>query len=53
LPVVIDRPQSSVSATITELAAMLAGIEFKSSDNGYGQGNGGAASGLLTRLFNR
>ncbi len=53
LPVVIDRPQSSVSTTITELAAMLAGIEFKSSDNGYGQGNGGAASGLLTRLFNR
>ncbi len=53
LPVVIDRPQSSVSANITELAAMLAGIEFKHGENGYGQGNGGAASGLLTRLFNR
>ncbi len=53
VPVVIDRPHSSVSTTITELAAMLAGIEFKHGDNGYGQGNGGAASGLLTRLFGR
>jgi pilus assembly protein CpaE len=52
-PVVIDRPLSSVSTTITELAAMLAGVDFKYGDNGYGHSNGGAASGLLTRLFKR
>ncbi len=50
-PVVTDRPLSKVSQTITELAAMLAGVEAGYSDNHHS--NGGASSGLLTRLFKR
>jgi pilus assembly protein CpaE len=50
-PVVTDRPLSRVSETITELAAMLAGVEAEYSDNHHS--NGGASSGLLTRLFKR
>ncbi len=51
-PVVTDRPLSKVSQTIMELAAMLAGVEARYSDNGHSD-NGGASSGLLTRLFKR
>lgn len=50
-PVVTDRPLSKVSQTITELAAMLAGVEAGYSDNHHS--NGGTSSGLLTRLFKR
>jgi pilus assembly protein CpaE len=50
-PVVTDRPLSKVSQTITELAAMLAGVEAGYSDNHHS--NGGASSGLFTRLFKR
>ena len=51
-PVVIDRPQSSVSETIRDMAAMLAGVEVT-----YAGGNGysaePASTGILTRLFKR
>ena len=50
-PVVIDRPMSKISQTIRELAAMLAGVEVGQKRNG--SSNGGAPSGLLTKLFRR
>jgi pilus assembly protein CpaE len=50
-PVVTDRPLSKVSVTITELAAMLAGVEPGYSNNH--QNNGGTSTGLLTKLFKR
>jgi pilus assembly protein CpaE len=52
-PVVTDRPTSRVSETITELAALLAGVEIRHGGNGAGTGGNGAGTGLLTRLFKR
>ncbi len=52
-PVVIDRPLSSVSTTITELAATLAGVEVTYGGNGHAPGSGETGNGLLTRLFKR
>jgi MinD-like ATPase involved in chromosome partitioning or flagellar assembly len=49
-PVVIDRPQSGISETIREMAAMLAGVEVTYSDNGH---DAVPASGILARLFKR
>lgn len=49
-PVVIDRPRSSVSETIREMAAMLAGVEISYSGNGQGAE---PASGIISRLFKR
>jgi len=51
-PVVIDRPSSPVSQTITELAAQLAGIEVRYGENGHSE-NGDAGASLLTKLFKR
>ncbi len=51
-PVVTDRPLSKVSQTITELAAMLAGVEAGYRDDSHSS-NGGAPGGLFTKLFKR
>ena len=51
-PVVIDRPLSKVSETLTELAAMLAGVEVTSA-GGNGYSAEPASTGLFGRLFKR
>jgi len=47
-PVVTDRPRSSVSETIREMAAMLAGVEAT-----YASGDGHTAESVSTGLFAR
>ena len=54
-PVVTDRPLSRVSVTITELAAMLAGVDagYRENHHNNGEASNGLSNGLLTRLFKR